>query len=236
MLFLLGGFGEQVLLPARIVEKSLHRLPSGLDVGLAPLAEPLACAIHAVRDVALRPGESVAILGAGSLGLMLCGLTAEAGARPIVLDPHEERLERARRFGALLTLRADRSEQDVSLLREVTGGRGAEVVFEAVGRTLAWELAVQMAAPGATVNLFGGCPGASEFTVATARVHYEEVTLTGSFHHAHRYIASALETLARAERPWAELLGPLIGLEELPRALAGELGNAPKFTVRPNGS
>ena len=57
------------------------------------------------------------------------------------------------------------------------------LVIEAVGRPEAWELAVAMAAPGGTVNLFGGCARDSTFTVPTVRVHYEEVALIGTYHH-----------------------------------------------------
>ena len=54
-------------------------------------------------------------------------------------------------------------------------------------------------------------------------MHYEEVTLLGTYHHAPRYIAQALEILARREHPWADLLGPAITLDQLPDALAGRL-------------
>ena len=93
-------------------------------------------------------------------------------------------------------------------MRELTGGRGAELVLEAVGRPEAWELAVAMAAPGGTVNLFGGCARDTTFTVPTARVHYEQVTLLGTYHHAPRYLARALDVLAAGEHPWAALVGP----------------------------
>jgi L-iditol 2-dehydrogenase len=91
-----------------------------------------------------------------------------------------------------------------------------------------------MAAPGGTVNLFGGCARGSTFTVPTARVHYDEVTLLGTYHHAPRYIARALAILAAGEHPWAELLGPEIALEQLPDALAGRLHDPvpPKYSVR----
>ena len=86
---------------------NLHRLPDGLPLELAPLAEPLACAVHALDAVEIQPGDPVAILGGGSLGLMLCGLAASAGGAPIVLDPHEERLAGAERFGAAHTVPRD---------------------------------------------------------------------------------------------------------------------------------
>ena len=129
-----------------------------------------------------------------------------------------------------------RGPADAERVRELTGGRGADLVVEAVGRPEAWELAVSMAAPGATVSLFGGCARDSTFTVPTARVHYEEVTLTGTYHHAPRYLARALEILSEAAWPWAELCGPVIELDALPDALAGRLHDPPpaKYTVLPS--
>ena len=235
LLYLLGGFAEQVLVPPRIVERNLHRVPDGLELQTAALAEPLACVVHALDVVELAPGDRAAVLGAGSLGLMLCALLASAGAGPIVLDPHPERLAAARRFGAAATVEAARGPRDAEHVRELTEGRGADLVVEAVGRPEAWELAVAMAAPGGTVNLFGGCARDSAFRVPTARVHYDQVTLTGTYHHAPRYLARALEILAEEAWPWPGLCGPVIELEALPDALAGRLHDPPpaKYTVLP---
>jgi L-iditol 2-dehydrogenase len=226
--YLLGGFAEQVLVPQRIAAKNLHRIPGGLDFRLAALAEPLGCVVHALDVVAA--GETAVVLGAGSLGLMHCALLASGGARVTVLDPHPERLAVAERFGAAETIVAERGPADVD---QVPGG--ADLVVEAVGRPEAWELAVAMAVPGGTVNLFGGCARDSTFTIPTARVHYDEVTLTGTYHHAPRYLARALEILAAGAWPWTELLGPEIPLEDLPAALAGRLHEPPpaKYTVLP---
>jgi L-iditol 2-dehydrogenase len=262
LLYLLGGFAEQVLVPARIVERNLHRVPDGLDLRVAALAEPLGCVVHALDATAAAlaaegpasagatagspsaaataaiggapsgpspTGATAVVLGAGSLGLMHCALLTSAGARVTVLDPHPERLAVAERFGAAETVVAERGPADVARVG------GADLVVEAVGRPEAWELAVAMAARGGTVNLFGGCARDSTFTVPTARVHYDQVTLTGTYHHAPRYLARALEVLAAGEWPWAELLGPEIGLDALPDALAGRLHDPPpaKYTVLP---
>jgi L-iditol 2-dehydrogenase len=235
LLYLLGGFGELLLVPERVVRRNVHPLPERLSLGLAPLAEPLACAVHALDAVPPGAEDTVAILGAGSLGLMLCALSASAGARPIVLDPHPERLAAASGFGAAETVLAARAEPDVARVRELTGGRGADLAIEAVGRPESWELAVAMTAPGGTANLFGGCAPGSTSTLPTARVHYEGVRVLGTYHHTPRHIARALDVLAEGAWPWAELCGPAIGLDELPDALAGRLHDLvpPKYTVIP---
>lgn len=218
LLYLTGGFAEKILVPERVVRTNLHRLPAGVPMRLAPLAEPLACAVHALD---MEIPESVTILGAGSLGCMLAALLDD----PLVLDPHPERLALAERFGARTAL-ATKGPEDIEIGR-------ADLVIEAVGRPESWELAVQMANPGGVVNLFGGCARGTTFTVPTARVHYEEVTLLGTYHHAPRYIAQALEILAQRECPWEELLGPTITLDQLPDALAGRLHDPrpPKYAI-----
>lgn len=227
LVYLLGGFAEQILVPARLVAQNLHPLPADVGLELAPLAEPLACAIHAVDRAAITRGDDVAIVGGGALGLMLSALVRRAGGRPIVLDPHQQRLDLAERFGAEGTIRAERGGVDVERLkRRLPGGRGADQVFEAVGRPEAWELAIEMGRPGGVVNLFGGCARDSRVPVSTYRVHYEELRLQGSYHHTPRCIARALELLAAGPPPWAELCGPRIGLEALEAALTGDLDTA----------
>jgi L-iditol 2-dehydrogenase len=223
LLFLLGGFAEQLLVPERIVRRNLHWLPPGLPLELAPLAEPLACAVRAVEVARVEPGEHVAIVGAGALGLMLCALVAHAGAKPVVLDPHEERLDAAHRLGAVETVLA----HDADRVHDV------DQSFEAVGRPETWELAVALVRPGGAVNLFGGCAAGTTFSVPTARIHYEEVTLRGTFHHTPTHIRTALQLLAAEPERWAELRGPRISLDELEPALRGQLGSSSKYVVVP---
>lgn len=236
LLYLLGGFGEQLLVPERIVAANLHRLPPELPLELAPLAEPLACAAHAVDRAGIGLGDRVAIVGAGSLGLMLCALVRRGGGEPIVCDPHEERLALAERFAATETVLAKRSSADVDRVKALTdGGRGADQVFEAVGHPEAWGLAIAMARPGGVVNLLGGCPSGTTVSVPTHRLHYEEVTLQATYHHTPRHVIQALRVLAEGAVPWVELRGPVIGLDDLEGALAGRLEPVPrsKYSVLP---
>ena len=170
LLYVLGGLRREAARARADRTREPAPAAAGLPLSLAPLAEPLACAVHAIDVYEGRPGDRLTILGAGSLGLMLCALVASAGGWPVVLDPHPERLQLARRFGAAETIRATKGPEDV----ERAGG--ADLVIEAVGRPEAWELAVAMAAPGGTVNLFGGCARDTTFTIPTARIHYEQVT------------------------------------------------------------
>jgi L-iditol 2-dehydrogenase len=234
LLFLFGGFAERLLVPARIVERNLHSLPGGLAMEIAPITEPLACAVRAVDLSGTSAGDRVAVVGGGALGLMLAAVIADLGGEPIVADPHPHNRDLARRFGAVEVIEARKDDSDARRVRELTDGRGADQVFEAVGRPEVWELAVTMARSGGTVNLFGGCPVGSTFTVPTYRVHYEEVRLQGTFHHTPAHIRAALDLLGRLAVPWGDLLGHPIDLEDLASVLRDGSG-APKDLVLPNG-
>lgn len=94
------------------------------------------------------------------------------------------------------------------------------MVFAAVGRPQAWEQALELVCPGGEVNLHGGCPPGERLSVDASRLHYGEVTLQGSYHHTPEALREALALLASGRMPARELLGPAIGIADLPEVLA----------------
>jgi len=150
------------------------------------------------------------------MGLFLTAALRERGCRPIVYDPHPERLTLAAAFGAVGWAQAERGPADVGHARVAR----ASHVFEAVGRPEAWELAVEMVEPCGTVMFVGGCERTSTVQVRTARIHYEEVTLRGSYHHTPSHIARALRLLTDDSFDWDALVGPAIALGDLEPMLA----------------
>ena len=210
--WVLGGFAEYLAAPAA----ALHPIPDGLPAHAAAMAEPLAAAVHAVDRA--TESEDVGILGGGSMGLMLTALLTAQGRTVTVADPHPERRAQAERLGATAA--------------EVLTDH--ELVFEAVGRPETWRAAAAAAAPGAVVVLVGGCPRGSEVAFDPGPLHYDELELRGTFHHAPAEVDRALAALAGGVVPWEMLLGPTISLEDLPKALAaGNHGPAVKSVVDP---
>lgn len=122
-----GGFAEEVTLPASM----LHRLPDTVSLEQGALVEPAAVAVHAVRCSAFRPGDRVAIFGAGGIGLMLVEALKAACAGDIyVVQRSEVRRRKAEKMGAITI---DPSAVDpVATLNELTGG-GVDVAFEVTG-------------------------------------------------------------------------------------------------------
>jgi len=210
--WVLGGFAEYLAAPAG----ALHPIPNGLPPHAAAMAEPLAAAVHAVDRGS--DAQDVGILGGGPMGLMLTALLTAQGRTITVADPHPERRAQAQALGASAT----------EALTE------HELIFEAVGRPETWRAAAAAAAAGAVVVLVGGCPRGSEVAFDPGPLHYDELELRGSFHHARADVDRALAALADGIVPWEMLLGPTIELEALPGALAAPTnGPALKWVVDP---
>ena len=200
LLFNNGAYAQFMRIPARIVERNTYPVPAGVDSREAAMAEPLACVLHGLEDSGVRAGDTVAVIGLGPIGLMFVRLAALAGARVIAVGRREQQLERARRMGAVETVLSRPGREPVDEVRAATeGGRGADVVIEAVGSPHAWRGAVGMVGSGGTVNFFGGCPKDTQVCLDTSLLHYSELTLKASFHHTPRHIRQALEIVTRRE-------------------------------------
>ena len=198
-----GAYAEFLLVPERIARVNLLPVPPGLALEVAAMVEPLACCLHGVERAEVREGGTVAILGAGPIGLMLATGVADAGGWPTIVGGRAERRELADAFGA-----------------ETGDGRGAEVVIEAAGTEDAWRDAIVLVRPGGTVLFFGGLPRDAAAAVDAYRVHYEELTLRGAFHHTPATVRAALAFLASAAYPWERLVTHRVGLEGLPALFA----------------
>ncbi len=218
MTWVLGGFAERIAAP----RAALHRVPDGLEPAGAAIAEPLAAAVHAIARAgdAARAGAGAAVLGGGTMGLMLARLLVLRGCEVTLADRHAERRAQARALGA----------RAVAALAP----HGHALVMEAVGRPAAWRAAIAAARPGATVVLVGGCPAGSEVTLPAAPLHYAELDVRGAFHHTPAEVDRALALLAAGEVDWRALAGPTIGLDELHDALRRPAsGAARKLVVDP---
>ena len=124
-----GGFADRIAVPASAVVP----VPEGLDLSVAAtLCCSATTALHAVDVAGVQPGASAVVYGTGGVGLAMVQVLREAGARPIAVARNPERLALARELGAEATVNAA-TEDVAARIREVTGGSGADVVFELVG-------------------------------------------------------------------------------------------------------
>jgi L-iditol 2-dehydrogenase len=198
LLLLNGAYAEYLLVPERIVRHNLYRLPAGTPFTAAALTEPLACALHGIDASEILRDDTVAILGAGPLGLLLVALAKLRGARVILTGRGRERLALAERFGAdvvIDVLDLSLQEQCEAVLAQTERKRGVDVVIEAVGMPDTWNIAAKMVRPGGLVNFFGGCASGTQVMLETESLHYRELTVKGVFHHTPAYFAQALDII-----------------------------------------
>ena len=100
LLFNNGAYAEFIRIPARIVAKNTLHVPDHVPLEHAALTEPLACAVHGFEDSRPRPGDTVAVIGGGPLGLMILHVAALAGCEVIAIVKHDGQVEAARQLGA----------------------------------------------------------------------------------------------------------------------------------------
>ena len=146
-----GAYAEYVSVPAR----AIYELPSGLDLKRAALVEPLANAVHAMRIASNPVMHNVAIIGAGTIGLLCMQVARSMGAaRILVSEPSAHRREVARKLGANQTV--DSSREDLFAAGATfTYGCGFDVCIDAVGRATTRKQAVQLLAPVGTAVWIG---------------------------------------------------------------------------------
>ncbi|MGD0940809.1 MAG: zinc-binding dehydrogenase [Terracidiphilus sp.] len=197
LLFNNGAYAEFIRIPARIVAKNTLRIPEHVPLEHAALTEPLACAVHGFEDSRPHPGDTVAIIGGGPLGLMILHVAALAGCEVIAIVKHDGQVEAARQLGAAHVVQATNIRKAIRDVRALTPkDRGVDIAIEAVGTPEAWEEAVEMVRKGGTVNFFGGCAVGTHVSLDTNRIHYSDITLRATFHHTPAICRMALDLIA----------------------------------------
>jgi L-iditol 2-dehydrogenase len=229
LLFNNGAYAEFIRIPERIVRKNMYEIPAHVTYQDAALVEPLACVIRGLEETGLRSGDTVAIIGLGPIGMMFV-LLAKAlyRARVIAIGRRPHQLERAASVGADETVLNDDGADAVSAVRDLTQGRGADVVIEAVGLPDVWQLAIKLLRRGGVINFFGGCPSGTEVGVDTNLLHYSELTLKASFHHTPALVRKALEVVSRGyvtAKDFVNRVEPLTNLLEVMQHLMSHNGH-----------
>jgi len=197
LLFNNGAYAEFIRIPARIVAKNTLHVPDHVPLEHAALTEPLACAVHGFVDSRPHPGDTVAIIGGGPLGLMILHVAALAGCEVIAIVKHDGQVEAARQLGAAHVVQTTSVRKAIHEARALTPKRqGVDIAIEAVGIPETWQEAVELVRKGGTVNFFGGCAVGTQVTLDTNRIHYSDITLRATFHHTPAICRKALDLIA----------------------------------------
>lgn len=223
-----GGFAEYVLAPA----SQLYRVPSGLGLDEAAFTEPVACCLHGITRLSIKPGEDVLIVGAGPIGLIHLQLAKRTGAgKVIVVEVNDMRLRLAERLGADLTVNPSREDVTETVNRFLRG-KGVEAAIDAAGGSTPLTLALKCLEPGGRLLAFGVASETDTLTIKPYDIYKRELTIIGSFINPYE-MDNALNLLASGAIDVKPLISHIIGLEDLEKALKREILNAIKILVKP---
>ncbi|HWH26428.1 MAG TPA: alcohol dehydrogenase catalytic domain-containing protein [Pseudolysinimonas sp.] len=208
-----GGYAEYLFVPREAI---VHRLPAELPWDVAVLVEPLAVASRAVMRGRVGPGDRVAVIGPGPIGLLVAAAARAAGASVVMLGTRPSRLEHATRFGSDATVNL-RETDPVEAVRAHFGGL-ADVAIEAAGAPDAQQLAATLVRRGGRVVLTGAC-GAGSVTALRSDEDLltREIDVLPSFLSAGGF-PTAIALLERGDFPFAELVTHSFSLDEVAAA------------------
>ncbi len=225
-----GAFAEYVVVPQHI----LYRVPDGVSLEEAAMAEPVSVAVHAVARAGLHLNDSVVVVGAGMIGLLVVQAARAAGCGMLIaVDVDERKLELAKSMGASHGVLAN--ENTPARVRELTEGYGAHAAFEVVGASKPLQTAIACVRKGGVVALVGNLSAQAELPLQS--VVTREITLNGSCASNGEYPV-CLDLMARGAiqvKPLMSAVAPLSeGPEWFQRLYAKEPGLM-KVILQPDG-
>ena len=229
-----GGFSEYFRVPKRLVEKDTYLVPENVSFEEAAQVEPTACIIRGIRKTPLTPGDAVAVVGCGPMGLTHIKLLTTFGAGEIIAtDLSDFRLKAAERFGATVTINP-RVEDPVEKAKEMTDGRGVDIAFTTTTSAEANEQAIKMLRPSGTLFLYaGGVDPDFKLTLDEIYQICREITITSTYSASHLETEMALELMRSKRLRLGDLVTHRFNLEKIADAfkIARERKNSLKTVI-----
>ncbi len=232
-----GGFAEYVRVMDWIVQRGTVRIPDGTSFEQACFVEPVNTCMKGIEALHLRQGERVLTIGQGPIGIILSVLARRAGAILITSDLYPERLRIGSTYGLDLTIDASRANV-VERVRELTEGRGADVVILAVGGNSLIRTAMDAARPGGRILLFAQTQH-GEALIDPAAVCVDEKTLVGSYSASVDLQPESVRFVMNREMDLERLISHRFPLQQSPQALdlaAHPQPSSMKIVIQPGSS
>src|SRR3954463_4122705 len=218
-----GGFRDLIVVPARNVVKVSPNLP----VEIAALAEPFSIAANVLSRTGCGPEDTVLIYGAGTVGLTVLQVAKLKGARCLVSDPDEARLERARSFGADVTI-DPRSTPVADVVNGEMDGLGPSVIIDGAGVPELLEEACRFASPAGRIGLLGFSP--APCNISQQEIVKKELTLVGSRLNR-RFLPQVIDWLAQGRLQPAAMITQTFAAREA-RAAFDLIERDPASTIK----
>ncbi|MDT4761103.1 alcohol dehydrogenase catalytic domain-containing protein [Sphaerochaeta sp. PS] len=218
----LGAFSEYMT----VKPDQAHLLPKELPLEHAAFTEPLACCIRSLGKVRLEAGETILILGAGTMGLLHMKLAQAMGARAIVCDIIAERLDFARKLGSYAAIDGSDPIRFHQEIQALTTGRGVDCCIITSPAAQASVLAFQSLAPAGRLNIFTSYDDKPPFPIDMNTVHRSEFQITGSEGRSELDFSQAVRVLSNHTIEVGQLISKIYPLADVEDAMAAALEKA----------
>ena len=233
-----GGFAQYIAYgPKRVARGATFTVPDGVDPVRAALAEPMSSTYACVDNINVTIGDSVAILGAGPIGVFLAILCRMRGASNIILvDVNADRLEKSAAFDEI-DHRVNSSELDpVEEVLRLTGGLGADKVISANPSTIAQQQGLLMTKRAGTMVFFGGVAKGALTEIDSNLVHYRGIWIYGHYGSNTMQVQKAFELAISPIFPADRIVSHVLPLTDINDAIEmTRTGEALKVVLVPNG-
>lgn len=214
-----GGFAEYVKIPAKTIEVgTVFHIPEGKSYELAALGDPAVSALHGEEELDVRLGDTLLILGCGSIGILHAMIGRLKGASTIIMvNRSPERLEKARAMDIADHYFCLKTDGDLKeFVDSVTGGMGANKVCVANTAKESAVQAMKVCAKGGTVQLFAGFPKDDPaLGIDGNLIHYGEISVIGSFGSTPRQFQQAEELLVNERIPAEKIITHRLPLSQI---------------------
>ncbi len=223
-----GGFAEYTSVP----EAQVYSLPEGMPLEWGAFLEPASCCVHGIDRAGIKPGQTVAVLGGGAIGLLLMQLALLSGAAKVfVSEPQEERRQVAKALGATETVDPT-GEEVVSALHHLSGGK-VDVAIESAGLPETVSQCLDLVGPGGKILLFGVCKPDAQVCFHPYQVFRNELTILGTVMSANA-LPRTLALIAAQKLKVEPLISHVLPLDRFHEAIAlHEQSNGLKILVTP---
>jgi len=212
-----GGQAEAVRVP--LADGSLVKVPGPVDEALYPslltLSDVYLTGYHAAHMGRVEPGKTVTVIGDGAVGLSAVLAARELGAERIILmGRHESRTDLGIEFGATDVV-AERGDEGIAKVMDLTNGEGSHIVLEAVGHMPAYEQACGIVRPGGVISRVG-VPQYDEAPIGFGSLFGKNVTLTGGPAPVRAYIDAALTEVLEGRINPGKVFDRTVNIEDVP--------------------
>jgi threonine dehydrogenase-like Zn-dependent dehydrogenase len=208
-----GSFGEYVIAP----EAAVISLPDNITYEQGALIEPLAVGLHIVRKSKLEIGQTVAIFGAGTIGLSILISAKMAGAQNIIIsDIVEYNLQVAKQLGAIYCINSNR-EDTVKMYNDYSASTGIDVAFVAVDAISAFQTALDIVSPKATIGVLA--PPRNMQGCDIIGIINKELRIVGSYMYLRKEFEMIREKIADGTIDVTSLISKVMPIEEAAKAM-----------------